>query len=178
MEDLVLFGSRDYFLYLALLIFGRGMDFLSTWIATPNLALEANPLAKKLGWKWGLLLNAIIVSLFALWPLPAVVIITTSILVAARNFQSAWLMRSLGEYEYRSWMAGQLEQTPVTLYVFCLLAQTALIAIVGAALMYSSYPLIMQSFVPFGIGMGVLTYAVAVTFYTLLAVWRLRRSLG
>ena len=31
----------------------RGMDFLSTWVATPNLVLEGNPIAKKLGWKMG-----------------------------------------------------------------------------------------------------------------------------
>ena len=29
------------------------MDFLSTWVATPNLVLEGNPIAKKLGWRWG-----------------------------------------------------------------------------------------------------------------------------
>jgi len=177
MEELILFGSREYFLYLGLLVFARGMDFLSTWIATPNLALEANPLAKKLGWKWGIVLNLFVVLLFAIWPLPAIVISTTSILVAARNFQSAWLMRSLGEHGYRSWMADQLGQTPITLYLFCLLTQTLLVASIGAALMLSSYPVINHTFVPFAIGTGVLTYSVAVTFYTLLAVWRMRRSL-
>ena len=50
MEEFVAFGSSHYFLFLALLAFGRGMDFLSTWIATPNLVLEGNPLARKLGW--------------------------------------------------------------------------------------------------------------------------------
>lgn len=53
MEDFVSFGSRDYLITLGLLVFARGMDFLSTWFATPTLALEANPLAKRLGWKWG-----------------------------------------------------------------------------------------------------------------------------
>ena len=88
MEDLIPFGSARYFLILALLLFARGMDFLSTWIATPNLVLEANPIAKKLGWKWGMAVNLLLCPAFALWPLPAIVIITTSLLVAARNFQS------------------------------------------------------------------------------------------
>ena len=60
MDEMVPFGGRDYFLMLALLAFARGMDFLSTWIATPNLVLEGNPLAKKLGWKWGLALNVVL----------------------------------------------------------------------------------------------------------------------
>ena len=65
MDDTVPFGSREYFLMLALLVFARGMDFLSTWIATPNLVLEGNPLAKKLGWRWGLLLNVVLVVVLA-----------------------------------------------------------------------------------------------------------------
>jgi hypothetical protein len=178
MDDLLFFGSPEYFLYLGLLVFSRGMDFLSTWIATPNLTLEANPLARRLGWRWGMVVNIVVCALAAFWPLPAIVIITTSLLVAARNLQSAWLMRALGEQGYRSWMADQLGQVPITFYVFCLLTQALLVAMIGVALMYSSFPLLRQTFVPFAIGMGVLTYSVAVTFYTLLAVWRMRRSLG
>src|SRR5213078_1182824 len=97
MDDAIPFGSRWYFLMLALLIFARGMDILSTWIATPNLVLEGNPVAKILGWRWGLPINVGICLILAFWPLPAIVLSTTSLLVAARNFQSAWLMRSMGE---------------------------------------------------------------------------------
>jgi hypothetical protein len=107
MDDPVSFGSREYFLMLALLVFARGMDFLSTWIATPNLVLEGNPLAKKLGWRWGIAVNLAVCLGLAFWPLPAIVICTTSVLVAARNFQSAWLMRSLGEERYRDWHVGR-----------------------------------------------------------------------
>jgi hypothetical protein len=65
MADMVPFASRDYCLMLLLLVFARGMDFLSTWTATPNLVLEGNPLAKKLGWQWGLLLNVALVGALA-----------------------------------------------------------------------------------------------------------------
>ena len=57
MDDLVPFGSRLYVMLLLLLLVARGMDFLSTWIATPNMVLEGNPVAKKLGWKWGIPVN-------------------------------------------------------------------------------------------------------------------------
>src|SRR5947209_14742234 len=96
-EDILPFPSREYFLVLALLVTARGMDVLSTWVATPNLVLEGNPIAKTLGWRWGLPVNFGLCLVLAFWPLPALVISTTSLLVAARNFQSAWLMRSLGE---------------------------------------------------------------------------------
>ena len=64
-EDTFPFGSRAYVLMVCLLVFARGADFVSTWVATPNLTLEGNPIAKKLGWKWGILLNAVIVMLLA-----------------------------------------------------------------------------------------------------------------
>jgi hypothetical protein len=168
------FASRAYCLLLLLLIFARGMDFLSTWIATPNLVLEGNPLAKKLGWQWGLLLNLVLVSVLALWPLSAIVVATASVLVAARNFQSAWLMHSLGEEHYRQWHVERIQETRITLYLFCLAGNTLLTAGVGAALIYFSPD--KSGLVPFAIGMGLVAYAVVVAFYTLLAIWRIRRA--
>jgi hypothetical protein len=173
MDDMALFASRDYFLLLLLLAFARGMDFLSTWIATPNLVLEGNPLAKKLGWKWGLLLNVVLVGVLALWPLSAIVVATASVLVAARNFQSAWLMHSLGEENYRRWYVERVQETRITLYLLCLAGNTLLTAGVGAALIYASH---LRLLLPFAIGMGMVAYAVAVAFYTLLATWRIRRA--
>ena len=172
MGDTVTFASRDYCLMLLLLVFARGMDFLSTWIATPNLVLEGNPLAKKLGWQWGLLLNLVLVGVLALWPLSAIVVATASVLVAARNFQSAWLMHSLGEETYRQWHIERVRETRVTLYLFCLAGNTLLTAGVGVALIYSSN----LRLAPFAIGMGMVAYAIAVALYTLLAIWRIHRA--
>jgi hypothetical protein len=172
-EEFVPFGGQIYCALLACLIGARSMDFLSTWIATPNLVLEANPIAKKLGWRVGLVLNAVLCGFFALWPLPSIVIITTSLLVAARNFQSAWLMRTVGEQEYRFWMGERLAQAPRGLFLFCLLAQSSLLGMLGSGLMYFAHEL-----VPFGIGMGMITYAFAVLVYSSISVWRgrLRRT--
>jgi hypothetical protein len=174
MDDFVPFGSRTYALVFLLLLVARGMDFLSTWIATPNMVLEGNPIAKKLGWKWGIPINLGMVFFFACWPLPAMVISTTSVLVAARNFQSAWLMRSLGEQSYRDWHIERIQETSATLYLFCLFGQTVLTAGVGLAVIYfgnreRENPMLLA------IGLGIIAYALAVAFYTMLGVWRLRR---
>jgi PAS domain-containing protein len=74
---------------------------------TEGLSFRA--LAKKLGWKWGLVVNAALCLGLAMLPLPAVVICTVSVLVAARNFQSAWLMHSLGEQRYRDFITHSHE---------------------------------------------------------------------
>lgn len=173
MEDFVPFGTRTYALVFLLLLVARGMDFLSTWVATPNMVLEGNPLAKKLGWKWGIPLNVALCVGFAFWPLPAIVISTTSVLVAARNFQSAWLMRSLGEHLYRDWHVERVQETSVTLYLSCLFGQTALTAGVGAAVIFFTWE---REPVVLAIGLGIIAYALAVAFYTLLGIVRLRRS--
>jgi hypothetical protein len=149
------------------------MDFLSTWIATPNMVLEGNPLAKKLGWRWGIPINLALCLLFAFWPMPAIVISTTSVLVAARNFQGAWLMRTMGEQRYREWHIHRIEETSVGLYLFCLVAQTGLTAALGIAIIYFSDWRHEQ--VLLGIGLGVIAFAAAILFYSLLGFTRLRR---
>ena len=173
MDDFVSFGSRTYVLTFLLLVLARGMDFLSTWVATPNMVLEGNPIAKRLGWRWGIPINLGLCVLFAFWTLPAIVIGTTSALVAARNFQSAWLMRSLGEQPYREWHLERFQETNVTLYLFCLFAQTALTAAVGGAVVFFAWD---RETEVMAIGLGIIAYAIAVAFFTLLGVVRLRRA--
>jgi hypothetical protein len=175
MQEFVGFGSRDYGVLLLLLGFSRGMDFLSTWVATPNMVLEGNPIAKKLGWRWGIPLNVVICLVFGCWPLPAITISTTSVLVAARNFQSAWLMRSMGEEVYRDWFVQRVQETRITLFLACLAGNTMLTAAVGAGVVYFS---ISKGgvLIPFGIGLGIIAYAAAVLVFSLLGVWRLRRA--
>ena len=172
MGEVVPFLGPDYRICLLLLVFARGMDFLSTWIATPNLLLEANPIARRLGWRWGIPVNAALCASFAFHPLAAIVISTTSVLVAARNFQSAWLMRSAGEEAYRQWHGERLGETPPTLFLFCLFAQVTLVSAVGLGLIYFSarHP------VPLGIGTGIVGYAVAVFVFSLISLWRNRRA--
>ena len=103
------------------------------------------------------------------------VVSTASVLVAARNFQSAWLMRSMGEETYRHWYRQQMSETRLSLYLFCLAGNTLLNAGVGVALVVFSTTKDGVLMVPMGIGMGIITYAVAVIMYTLLSVWRSRR---
>lgn len=173
-DQMVTIGSPQYFMYLGLLLGSRGMDFLSTWLATPSLQLEANPIARKLGWKWGMAVNLVVCVVLACWPLPAIMVITSSLLVAARNFQSAWLMRTLGEARYRSWIVERLAESNRVVFVFCVLAQSLLTAAVGGALMLASR----GGLVPLAIGAGMVTYAVAVTFFSLLSGWRVWRQAG
>ncbi len=168
MEDFVAFASRDYLITLGLLVFARGMDFLSTWFATPNLELEANPLAKRLGWKWGAAFNILLCVAVAHWTLAGLIVVTTSLLVAARNFKSAWFMRALGEVDYSLMVGDAMNRSSRRAYFISVLGETLLFGLVGGAVvMTSEWPS-----VPLAVGMGMVAYALAVAFYSLLAVWR------
>jgi len=172
MPEVIPFGCAEYFVFLVLLAFSRGMDFLSTWVATPNLVLEGNPIAKWLGWRWGGVLNIALCAGFAHTPLPAVIIATTSLLVAARNFQGAWLMRTMGEEVYRYWMSERLAEGHLGWFLACLFAQCLLTALIGTALLWYGGMLL----VPVGVGIGMLGYSFAVLLYSLISVWRRRRD--
>jgi hypothetical protein len=171
-EDSLPFVSRGYVCLFLLLLFARGMDFLSTWVATPNLMLEGNPLARKLGWKWGGLVNLAICFLFAFWPLTAIIVMTAGLLVAAHNFRSAWLMRTMGEAAYRDWFFERMAQTRLSFYFACLCGETILTGLPGAALIWFCD----ANTIPFAIGYGIVAYAAIVFFYTSLSLWRWRRG--
>jgi hypothetical protein len=174
MDEFAPMLSLRYAASLGVLLLARGADFLSTWIATPNLVLEGNPIARKLGWRWGTLVNLMVCLALAVWPFAAVTVATTSLLVAARNLQSAWLMRTLGEEEYRQWYVDHTRRASLVLYVFCLAGQVGLIAAVGLALVVFDA----GSTIVLSIGVGIVAYALAVLLYTLLAYWRIRRTTG
>jgi hypothetical protein len=153
-----------------MLLFARGMDLLSTWLATPHLVLEANPLARRLGWRGGLAVNATLSLVFACWPVVAISLTTTSLLVAARNLQQCWLMRSMGEAGYRMWFSDRVARAPKLFVWACYLGEAAFTGLIGGALLwFSKYQL-----VPFGVGLGILGYALAVAIFTSLSLWRAR----
>jgi len=165
-------ASRDYCLLLLLLVFARGMDFLSTWIAKRrNLVLEGNPLAKKLGWKWAWRSTFVLCGALRRGPLSAIVVATASVLCRA-NFS----VRVAHAFARRGNLppvhVERVQETRITVYLLCLAGNTLLTAGVGAALIYFSH----LRLAPFAIGMGMVAYAVAWRSYTLLAIWRIRHA--
>jgi hypothetical protein len=166
--EFVVPGSGLWCLFASLALAGRAADLISTYIATPNLALEGNPLARRLGWRWGIPLNALASLGIGCLPSLAIAVATTSALVAARNFQNAWIMRSMGEWHYRLWMSERLDHTPRGLPALCFLAESLLTLVPGLALLVFAE----SSGVAQAVGMGITAYASAVALFTLMALWR------
>ena len=81
----------------AAMIFARGMDFLSTWLVTPTLKLEANPLARRVGLVRMALLNLPLLGLPFLHHGLSITFVVTSLLVAGTNLTHGALARGMGE---------------------------------------------------------------------------------
>ena len=80
----------------ALILLARIGDIGSTYLATPRLVLEANPVARRLGWPFALL-TLLLAAVPYFNTAAAVIVLVPSLLVAARNFGQVWLIRGLGE---------------------------------------------------------------------------------
>jgi hypothetical protein len=82
-----------------LVLIGRLGDVGSTLFASPTLALEANSLMRRLGWR-----AASISVLFCVVPYlhigMGIAVAVASLLVSGSNLTRAWVMRGLGEQRY------------------------------------------------------------------------------
>lgn len=81
----------------ALMALARTLDFLSTWLVTPRLELEANPLMRRLRWGRMAALNLPLLGLPMLHHGLSITFIVTSLLAAGSNLVSGALARGMGE---------------------------------------------------------------------------------
>lgn len=91
--------SETDFSHLFCLLIGisRGLDLLSTWLITPTLSLEANPIMKKLRWRTIVLVNLPLLILPYIHLGLSLTMIILSFLVAGNTLSNAALSRGLGE---------------------------------------------------------------------------------
>jgi len=169
--EFVPFGSQPWWRFTGLILAGRAFDLGSTFLATPRLRLEGNPIARRLGWRGGILLSVLMALIFGGWPLIAISLTTTSALVAARNFQHAWIMRSMGEAGYQSWFSERVWESPVWLVMGCHWAEALMAGLPGVSLLIWGE----DTRVSLGIGLGLTAYGGAVAGFStwvLSHLWR------
>ena len=82
-----------------ILLLARIGDVGTTWLLTPRLRLEGNPLVRILRWPFAL--ATLLVCLVAYWSTAiAWAFIVASFLVSARNAGGIWMVRAFGEEDY------------------------------------------------------------------------------
>ena len=96
---------RDHLAHtLAVLLFvSRAGDVGSTYLLTPTLRLETNPIVRRLGWWWALASFAVCAVPY--WSLElAVMLVVPFLLVSAANTAQVWAVRTMGEGEYHAYL--------------------------------------------------------------------------
>jgi len=121
----------------------------------------------------GIPLNVALCAGFARWPLIAIIIGTTSALVARAIFNSPGSCVPTARRIIATGLSNAWMKPRPDFFCSCLFSQTLLTAAIGGVLMYWSG---FDQEVPLGIGTGIVVYAVAVAIYTLIALCRNRRA--
>lgn len=99
----------NHFLFV-MLLFARCGDIFTTWLASPKLQHEANPVTVKFGWFYGA--ATIALSVVAYWSEPfALALLSISLCVSASNASKVWIMRTLGETDYHSLVVSVMQRS-------------------------------------------------------------------
>jgi hypothetical protein len=113
-----------------LVLISRLGDVVSTRLATRTLKLEANPVARRLGW-W-FIIATLALCLVPYWnPGAGVMIFVMSSFVASSNTGKLWAIRALGEDEYRRHLLRVVRKTRPLYALSAIAVSAAFILLVG-----------------------------------------------
>jgi len=89
-------------------------DIGTTYLVSPTLRVEANPIARRLGWKY--IFATAVVALIPYRSIHGgVIVLTASFLIAASNASEAMLARFMGEESYAALNREAIQKMPVLL---------------------------------------------------------------
>lgn len=166
-----LFENLDH--TLAVLVFvARLGDIGTTYLATPNLKLEANPFVRKLRWPFAVF--SLVLCLVPYYsPAMAVVVIVVSLLVSVSNSQRLWLVRAIGEEEYFNLMLSAARKAKMPSTIAILLLPGSFTVVFGVLILFL-YPSPNNDW-GFYVSIGVFLYAFVLLSYNPMSFFRLRK---
>jgi hypothetical protein len=155
------------------LLIARLGDVGSTYLITPKLKLEANPLVRRLRWPFAGV--SILAAAVPYYSLPTgVAFLIVSLLVCASNCSRVWLVRTMGETEYHLLLIRVASRVPAALGVlYCLLPALCMLAIGGVMLMF--YPSLNRDWAAW-FAFAFFLYGFVIATYGSLAFLRYRRE--
>lgn len=153
-----------------LILLGRLGDVVSTYLVTPSLRLEANLLAKKLGWRFALL--TLLVCLVPYYSASlGVVVLVPSLLVSASNVGKIWFVRAMGEKEFAAMVQGLARKGKRSHAILCTIVSSLFTVLAGLVLWYLAPD--PNADWGYWFAMGIVLYGVAMLVHGTLYYWRL-----
>ena len=145
-----------------LILISRLGDIISTRLVTPKLKLEANPIVRKLGWRFAII--TLLLCLVPYWNTTGgIIVLVPSLLVSATNTSKIWFARAYGEQEFAELLKVLARKSKLS---------HALAGTIVSALFFAMVGLLLLFLCPdpnadwgYWIGIGVLTYAFIIASY-------------
>jgi len=146
-------------------------DVISTYLASPKLKLETNPIVRKFRWPFAIL--TILVCFVPYYDTDlAVIILIPFLLVCSSNIGELWIIRTLGEDEFKKFMLAVCRKGEVSKAMYYMVVSNIFFSSVGALL------ILLHSKDEWAalIGGGIMLYASIIIFYKVLFFLRLDRQ--
>jgi len=159
---------------LCVLILGaRLADIASTYLATPSLKLEANPVVKRVG--WSLPLVSVMVCVIPYLSVGVgMVVLVVSLWVSADNIARLWFIHALGESAYHDMIQRALDRGSPRELLLTMYAKTICILVLGSLLCVLAYAS-PEPPLSFWFGVGILSYALIGLWMGMHRFWELRK---
>lgn len=155
-----------------LLLLARFGDVMSTYLATPTLRFEANPIARRLGWRfaWATLLLAGVPFIPRFGTTAGLMLLIPSMMVTSSNLRSGWFASALGEERYAELLEEVVRSSSLRSACARSIGSGAIMALVGLILVWF-YPTPGESWA-WWIGWGIVTYGFAIGLHQTLYIRR------
>ena len=126
-----------YLVNLAIAVTGRALDILSTLYVTPTLEEELNPIVKRTGWKWWILLNIVVCAIFAFWFNPSLMLSVMGVLAASHNINQLWVVHmTKGQKELKTYRELEEKVNPKIACISDISYEVAICLIGGVIIIY------------------------------------------
>ena len=157
-----------------LIFFARLGDIGSTYLATPTLKMESNPLMRFGGWKLASL--TVLACLIPYYDAQlGLTMLVLSLLVTGSNLSKGWLMRSLGETGYQAMVRSAAQRSSLPVALACTLGGAASVWFAGVVMMFAAGG---SHTWGYWAASGVALYGLAIGFYGAISTVKLFRSLA
>lgn len=156
-----------------LLLLARLGDVGSTYLVSPTLKLEANPIVRRLRWPFAIV--SIVAAAIPYYSVPVgVTFLVLSLLVCASNCSRLWFVRTIGESAYHRLVIDTARRAPLALgIVFCLASPVCMAAIGGVTFLF--YPSLQKHWAAW-IAYGFVLYALVMAVFGTSTFLRYRRE--
>jgi len=154
-----------------LILLSRLGDIGSTYLITPKLKLETNPIARKLGW-WFAIATVFVCLVPYYSTALAIVILVPSLMVCAANTGKVWFARAYGEDNYHELILNVARRSRLSHALIPTLVAAIFTALIGLILLMLSPD---PTNWGYWFAQGFLAYAFVIGFYGSLFFVRLFR---